>query len=222
MLYEVITKYQGMERGEIALMDEVLEADKNLLHLECQLAELNAAEDWYKSWGNISTSDMDLLHENGVSIKLYLLGDKELKALAKREDIQVLGKCNDLNQVALISQDANDTLDFEEVKFPGINREEVIVTISEIRNQINKTKKSLKELAAHKHVLEQALSERQRRLDVRNVQYGGYAIENHARCWKGYIPEDAIEGLIATAEQNHWGYVIEDPSPEEADEVPIV
>ncbi len=40
--------------------------------------------------------------------------------------------------------------------------------------------------------------------------------------WKGYIPEKQIDAFTTAADQNGWGYVIEDTTDEDVDEVPTL
>ncbi|MGQ1911200.1 V-type ATP synthase subunit I [Marinifilum sp. RC60d5] len=217
-----IRDYSKLERGEILLMERVLETENKKKTLENTKLNLKNDLDWYGNWGKVSLQDIKELNENGIWIKLYLLTDRELKQVFGREDIYVVGRCNDLNQVVFISEDADKKLDYQEIYFPLSDFYQDKISNENTEKQLEENKKILLHLQAQKDVLKNALDERKRRLDVRNIQYGGIAIDNQVRCWKGFIPEDRVDEFVGVAEKYSWGYVIEEPTAEEIDEVPTL
>nr|WP_320119482.1 hypothetical protein [uncultured Marinifilum sp.] len=217
-----IGDYSKQERGEILLMEKVLDAENNRIQLENTKLNLTNDLEWYGNWGKILLKDIKDLNEKDVWIKLYLINDKELKQVSEREDIQVVGRYNDLNQVVLITEDADDKLEYQEIYLPLSEFSNAKISIDDTEKQLEENKNILLQLHAQKNVLIDALDERKRRLDVRNIQYGGIAIDNQVRCWKGFIPEDGVDEFVGVAEKYSWGYVIEEPTPEEIDDVPTL
>lgn len=217
-----IPDYSKLERGEIFLMEKVLDAEHHRNHLKSILHNLQNDIEWFKNWGNISLSDIKELKEKGIWIKLYLLDDKELKRVAERDDIQVVGKLNELNQVILIANDADAVLDAEELYFPQEEEGQTAELLEATIAELDGNRKYLLGLHAQKQLLKEGLDERYRRFNVRNVQFGGISFEKHVRYWKGFIPVDAVDRFVETAHERHWGYVIEDPLPEEMEEVPTL
>lgn len=217
-----VTDYSKLERGEIFLMEKVLDAENRRKQLEN--IKLNLTNDlaWFKNWGSISLKDVKALNKKGTWIKLYLLEDKELKRVSNREDIQVLGKFDELNQVVLISSDADERLDFQEVFFPQEEADRSMEILSTTNDELEGNKKTLTLLNAQKNILLDGLVERKRRFDVRNVQFGGISVDKQVRFWKGFVPVETVDAFVETAEKRHWGYVIEDPLPEEMEEVPTL
>ncbi|QIA09096.1 V-type ATP synthase subunit I [Draconibacterium halophilum] len=218
-----ITDYSKLERGAVFLMEKVLDAENHRQELENIKRNLAIDIEWAENWGNITLKDINELNEKGIWIKLYLLEDKELKKVSDRNDIQVVGKLNDLNQVILLTKDADEKLlELEELPFP----QSELANAKEILNATNKdlerNRQLLLQLHAQKAVLQNGLNERLRRFDVRNVQFGGLTVNKHVRFWKGFIPVEHIDKFIETADEHHWGYVIEDPLPEEMEEVPTL
>ena len=110
-----ITDYSKLERGEVFLMEKVLDAEKHRKELENIKLNLTSDLEWFENWGNITLKDIKELNEKGIRIKLYLLADRELKRISNREDIQVVGKIDELNQVVLLTKEANENLDFQEL-----------------------------------------------------------------------------------------------------------
>ncbi|TKG92854.1 hypothetical protein EYV94_17940 [Puteibacter caeruleilacunae] len=214
--------YATIERGEIEMMEKVLDAENTRIKLEQKLEEAKSADQWYKGWGSVSSTDIEVLREKGVFVRLYLIADRDLKNISDRKDIQLMGKLDDANQVLLLSEDADEMLAFEEVNLPRFASDELADLLIQTQQSLDENNQLLVQLHGQKSLLEEALVERNRRYDVRNVLYGGYAIESQVRCWKGFIPEDTVAKVIEVADEKSWGYVIEDPSPEEVDEVPTL
>lgn len=217
-----VIDYTQKDRGEIALLDKVL----NYSHLksgrETILRDLRTTQNWYEAWGQINLEDIAALQEQGVNIRLYLVEDGAMKKLAGKENVFIVGKQNKLNQVALISEDENEQLEAVEVSFPEISYAELREEIQKREAEISKIEEILTALSGYKSLLQDALRERYRRLDIRNVQYSGLQAEEVLRIWKGYVPETALEAFEKAAEKYGWGYIIETPPEEELGEVPTL
>lgn len=214
--------YSTIDRGEIHLLEKVLELESDNEKLAKAKRHQERQVRWYNNWGDVSIKDVELLKKENIWLKLFLLTDKDLRGLSDRDDIHVLGKVDNLNKVLLIAEDEDSTLDFDELPYPKSTLEEVKAALKETNAGLEDNKKKLHQLHAQKSLLIEALEERNRRFNVRNVQYGGLSIEEKIRCWKGFIPKNAIDKFIDTAKKRRWGYVIEDPSQEEVDEVPTL
>lgn len=218
-----ITDYSKLERGAVFLMETVLDAEHHRRDLENIKLSLSSDIAWFENWGNITLKDIKDLNEKGIWIKTYLIGDRELKQISDRDDIQVVGKLNDFNQVILLTKGADERLlDMEELPFPQNELEDARELLKATNKDLESNKNLLIQLHEQKAVLEDGLKERLRRFDVRNVQFGGLAVDKHVRFWKGFIPLEHIDEFIETAEKRHWGYIIEDPLPEEMEEVPTL
>jgi len=214
--------FSDLERGDIAIMKEILNAENRRIELENLLEEQNRARDWYSRWGKVREKDLEEFSEAGVSIKLYMLDKRELKGISGRGDIQHIGMIDDKYQVVLFSDTPDKRLEFEDIAIPPYAFDDLEDKIISTRVQLNGIVDTLKQLQSKKHILQDALEERTRRFDVRNIQYSGLVIENHIRCWKGFMPEHAVDAFVEMADENRWGYIIEDPSKEDADEVPTL
>lgn len=214
--------FSDKPRGEITLMEEVLNTEERRLQ-KIELAnELNTAKQWYNDWGNVSKKEILDLEEQGLYIKLYLLNDDALQKISKRTDIVVVGKLDKLNQVALISRSNAKKLDFDLVEAPNYRLSALDDCINDANKEIEAAEMKLQNLYTQISPLKDALNERVRRYTVRNIQYGGNDVEKIFRYWKGYIPEEFIESFTQKAKEHNWGYILEDPTPEEIDEVPTL
>lgn len=214
--------YANQERGEIALLEKVLETNSANKELQKEIAELSKAKQWYDSWGNISLDDIKSINSKGVYLKLYEVAEKDLKTIRTQENVQVVGQSNGVAQVVLVSQDEEAVLNYQPIEWPAISQAEVEQTLNEKVAELSSGKQLLLQLSTQKDLLKDALDERNRRLTVRTVQYGGIAFHDKVRCWEGYVPESKVSHVTEAAEQNGWGYVVSDPRPDEYDFVPTL
>lgn len=217
-----LLKFSDKPRGEIALMQEVLQTEETRKQ-KIELAQkLQHTKQWYNTWGNVSIIEIKELNAKGIFLKLFLLKDEALQKLSDRDDIVVFGKIDNMNQVVLITENSNETLENGEVEIPKYRFSTLEDNIKQTNQEIEAADKQLQLLHAQISILRLALNERDRRYKLRNVQYCGIDIENQIRYWKGYIPEQAITDFISTADEHNWGYLIQNPTEEELEEVPTL
>ncbi len=217
-----VDDYAHQERGEIALLERVLEINGANKELQKQIAELSKDKQWYDSWGNISLDDIKIINSNGIFLKLYEIPEKDLKAVRTQENVQIVGHSNGLAQVVLISEDKEAALNYHPIELPGNSQKEVEQALNDKTAKLSSGKQLLLQLSAQRELLENALDERKRRLKVRTVQYGGIAFHDKVRCWEGYVPESKVSDVTEAADKNGWGYVVSDPQPDDYDSVPTL
>ncbi len=217
-----VPDYSKDERGEVALLNGVLDTQISIDELQKQITELSKAENWYATWGNISLDDVLTINKNGVYLKLYEISEKDTKNIRNQENVKVVGQSNGVCQVVLISEDKEAALNYHQIELPGISQKEVEHELSEKKVELANNQQLLIQLSSQKSLLVDALEERNRRLTIRTVQYGGISYHDKVRCWEGYIPEDKVSNVTEAAEQNGWGYVVREPRPDEYDLVPTL
>ncbi|MBU1013136.1 MAG: hypothetical protein KKG99_09015 [Bacteroidetes bacterium] len=215
-------KFSHMPKGEISLMEQVLQTEETR-NQNIELAQkLQNTKHWYNDWGNVSLTEFKYLKEKGIYLKLYLLKDDAVQKLSNRDDIVVVGKLDKMNRIVLITENRNEKLESNEVEFPTYSLTILEDCIKKTNREIEVADEKLRTLHVQISFLRDALNERVRRNLVRNVQYGGIEVENQFRYWKGYIPEQSIGKFINIAEEHNWGYLIQDPTQEELEEVPTL
>jgi len=217
-----VLDYAKEERGEIALLDMVLDTHHTHLELKQELYELEKAQTWYANWGKIALDDVQAINKRGISLKLYEVADRDLKAIQNQSNVTIIGRLGDMNQVVLVSEDPKLNLNFQPVEFPIVSKGDVEMALAEKKAKLYDNARLLYQLSLQEGLLQEALVERNRRLDIRQVQYGGIAYHDCVRCWEGFIPEDKVANVIKTAEENGWGYVIKEPRAHEYDKVPTL
>ncbi|HKK63971.1 MAG TPA: hypothetical protein VJ951_15505 [Bacteroidales bacterium] len=217
-----VNDFANTNRGEIKLMEKVLQTDADLQKLDDEIVELEDAKTWYQSWGNVTKDDLAELAHKGYFLKMYIVSAKEVSKIKDRNDITVVGEANGVVRVLLMTEDKGEKLPFYEYSIPEVHYSEVEKKIAETREQIEACSQTLKALSLQKVFLEDALKERIKRFEVRNVQYSGISFEGQVRYWKGYIPEEQLDNFTSTAAKHHWGYMIEDAGKEEEEDPPTL
>ncbi len=217
-----VSDYAKVERGEIALLDKVLDTQKANKELQKQIDQLTKSQQWYASWGSISLEDVKAINHKGVYLSLYEVPEKELKNIQGQENVKVAGVSEGVAKVVLVSEDKEASLNYTKIEFPKQSKQEVEQSIAQMSGELADGKQLLIQLSNQKNLLIEALAERQRRLKVRTVQYGGIAFHDKVRCWEGFVPEDKVDSVIEVADQNGWGYVVKEPRPDEYDLVPTL
>jgi V/A-type H+-transporting ATPase subunit I len=208
--------------GEVTLMEQVLKADEKRNQLIKQLETLNKNKEWYAEWGKVDTLDVKQLAKAGLFIKIYLLNKKELKHIQGRTDVVIAGQKDDLYKVVLISENENEKLKFEEVSIPKFRDCSIKDCILEAEAELHANKKLLQSFHTQIDLLRDALDERNRRYLVRTVQYGGELVDEKFNYWQGFLPVNSVGEFVDMAGKNNWGYLIEEPSQEDMDDVPTL
>jgi V/A-type H+-transporting ATPase subunit I len=210
------------ENGGMIFMQEVLDAENQRIELDKLLAEQMNALAWYKSWGGIAEVDLEELRQAGVHIRLYQVSSKEYKTVSGRTDVHHVGMTNGTHQLVLVSESPENQLRYAEVTLPPYSLEGLESQSGETREKLRAVEDKLKQYHSNKNLLLEALEELNRQYSVRNIQFGGTVLEDQVRCWKGYIPDPAVDSFVKVAEEHSWGYIISDPSQEDMEEVPTL
>ena len=207
---------------QVALAEQVHHYEDTLTQKRAYSQLLEQAKQWFINWGNISINELVALKESGIYLRLYLLNDDALKKLSDRNDIFLVGKIDQMNQVVLISENSNEKLDFEEIPVPPFSFNRVDKIIDETNQEIQAAVNELQILYSHSDILKNELNELLRSNTIRTVKFSGLDVENKFRYWNGYIPEQSIQNFANVAQEQNWGYLIQDPTQEELDEVPTL
>jgi V/A-type H+/Na+-transporting ATPase subunit I len=208
--------------GEVTLMEQVIKADEKRKRLIEKLETLRKNKEWYDEWGKVDSPVIKELANAGVFIRIYLVNKHELKHIDNRSDIIIAGQKDDLYKVVLISDNENEKLQFEEVPVPKYKEDSINNYILNTEEELSDNKILLQQFHTQIDLLRDALDERYRRYGVRSVQYTGESVDEVFSYWQGYMPDSATKEFTELAEKNNWGYVIEDPSQNELEDVPTV
>ena len=173
---------------------------------------------WYKPWGKFNLSDIELIKSKGIYINLYRVPIRALKDLKKKEQVFVIEK-NHYAYVVHLAKNENDKLKYDNIKMPDRSYEDLF-------NQEEAAKLRI-------HEIDSAFAEYARTLDSFNAflhdcreKYGfieaanGMSNEGKISYLQGFCPSRKVAELKEFCEEEHLGYIIEDPR--ETDEVPTL
>jgi V/A-type H+/Na+-transporting ATPase subunit I len=208
--------------GEVTLMEEVLKADEKRVQLKKQLDKLMGYKTWYNEWGNVDASDVKQLANAGIYLRFYQIGKKDFASIDKRNDIFLAGIKGNQYRLALITQDPEGKLPFDEIEAPKFRLCNLGKCLDEVNDDLEENYLLLQKYHTGIDLLKDSLEERNRRFGVRTVQFSGRSVDEKFSCWKGYLPAHSIDAFAELAEQNNWGYVLQEPTEEELDEVPTL
>jgi V/A-type H+/Na+-transporting ATPase subunit I len=208
--------------GEVTLMEQVLKADERRKQIIQKLETLRKNEEWYAEWGKVDFLDIKKLANAGVFIKIYEVHKNDLKQIDQRSDVVIAGRKEDFYRVVLISEDENEKLLFDEVAIPRYHEYSIKSVIAEAEGELSDFKILFQHYHTQIDLLRDSLDERYRRYGVRSIQYSGELVDETFSYWQGYIPVDAVKEFTELAEENNWGYVIEEPSRDEMEDVPTM
>ncbi len=209
---------EGSEK--MALTNKILELEDLQIQLTKQKENENKDLEWYAHWGVVSPIDLKMLEKKGVFLSLYLLHEKDLKQIKRQNQIWKFGKIGNLTQIVFMANNAEEKLDFEEIKIPVSEFNELEKIHQNTLTALDNNTLLLESLHTEKKILHNALQENKHRLKLYHVQYSGISVEQKFGYWKGYIPEKEVENLVNCANEFSWGYLIEDPHADEINEVP--
>ena len=187
--------------------------------LQRELAEYQDFNKWFEAWGNISYQSVQKLKTVGIFVRLYVADKSFLKRLPADKMIHIEKEDNGTFYLALIAQNPDDKLDLKEEQIPQIEPAEVKTNISHLENEINLIDKQLSELAEVRDGLINYKNDLTKRLILNRVKYG-MGEEAGLSYLQGFSPEDAVADIKKTADQEGWGYIIQDP--DDPSEVPTV
>ena len=210
------------ESEESFYIRQVLETEEKRVKLQQEQTNLQEELDWFSNWGEVSPSSFSELKERGVFLRLYQISAKELKTLKNREDIHIASQVDGSNQVILVTDKADVKLPYTEVPIPEMEKSEIDASLVHVDAELEKTGLLLSELTSKKELLREAHENWVGRLDLLQVQYGGVTVEGQVHYWKGFIPEEQMDTFIEGADKNHWGYLIEETTEEDAQDVPTL
>lgn len=183
------------------------------------LNELNAQLEWYQTWGeDLKLKDFEYLKRKGIFVKLYKADKAFLKNVPKDKDIVVLPGSGGKKCVALFTRDENDHLDLKEEAFPKLPLKVVETRIANKNRQLKEQEYYLADLVGKIPTLDEYLEEFENKLTFRNALHGMGGIADSISYLKGYIPVTQIADFEKAADENSWGFTLQEP--ENYDDVP--
>ncbi|HMA61321.1 MAG TPA: hypothetical protein VKP78_01595 [bacterium] len=192
------------------VVSEILEITEEKSDLQEQLLEERGKLAWFDIWGNVQKQDLEDLRSEDIYVRLYEVDNKRLEELKENYPIFVIEQSKTISYIALISDDEEVKLDQKEIMPPQKSRQEAKDSIQKLENRIDEINKKLVDRKNDLNKIEDYIEEIEKKLDYARVSEGMDS-EYSVAFLQGFCPEELIEDFKKKAEQENWGYVIQDP-----------
>src|SRR6056297_3460685 len=189
---------------------EILEKTEEKDELQEQLLEERGKLVWFNIWCNVQKQDLQELRDNDIYVRLYEVDNKRLEDLQADYPVYVIEQSKTISYIALISEDEEVNLDQKEIRPPENNREQVQDSIEKIESRLDEIKTTLLDRKNDIKKLKSYLEKLEQKLEFVQVSEG-MAAESSVAYLQGFCPAELIEDFKEKAEQENWGYVIQDP-----------
>ena len=181
----------------------------DILELADRIQDLSSRESVYKEeisildrdikkllpWGSFDFSDIALLKEKGLDIKLYELNTDQFNSLPENRNIFVINRTKSIIRFAIVLTKGEDpNISYEEVLLPEQPLSELQLQFKNKKNEIESIQKELEDLSLYRNDFEHALKEIDTYLEFE------YAVnsmnkEEKVAYLTGFIPDVEINHL---------------------------
>lgn len=202
------------------LSNRILKVKDLFTSCKNKITSINQQLKWYQIWGNnFQLKDLQLLKENGIFVKLYLIKKEDVKKLPKPFCIQTFSEIDNQIPIVFFTKKPEENLDFKPVHFPKNSLEDLQKQLSRKNRQLEKIDEFIVENIPYLPSLKNHISNLNDSLAIHQTIKNLQTIDNKCHYLQGYLPLDDIENFKKTAHKNHWGYQIS--APEKFENVPI-
>ncbi len=192
-------------------------------------AERQTELDRLKSWGEINLDELAFLAEKGIFLSLCEMKPAEYETLDKDAKIIVLDRTKDVIRFLALkdgSAEADEIFANYEVMLPEMSTSKLRDSIKELEQRIQAIEEEITSYAVYTKSLKQAVTALKKEIEFETYYSGmdeealtddsenGISVVH----FLGYIPAEDLDQLKTAAQENAWGLLIEDPTPE--DDVP--
>ena len=182
-----------------------------------------------KNWGDFNPCDIADLSKKGVEIFFYEMPKSEYLKLGdnvktvKIESTKSLVKCFIIKSGLDGEEDALSSLETYKLKLPKSSTIEIKQKINELDGEIKNLEVKILSYAKFVDSMKSAVKIFEKEVEFEAVSKGmideNISVNNKndqtVSYFKGYIENDNVEKLKATAKENSWGLLIEEPCEED-------
>ncbi len=179
--------------------------------------------DRLKSWGEIDLDSLSFLTEKGIALSLCEMKPAEYDNFEHDEKVIVLDRTKDMIRFLALN-----TQSFEnyEVQLPEMSTSKLNERIAALDKRIQGIEEEITANAVYTKSLKHAVTVLKKEIEF-ETYYSGMDEETLSEGsdeaisvvhFLGYIPTEDLDQLKTAAQENAWGLLIEDPTPE--DDVP--
>lgn len=202
-----------------AYIKEIITANKERESLLESRRKLEGKIEWFERWGNISPSSLAALEKANVFIKLYVVGGKLLKSIPDEKMVHIIKKVGGDVYLALVSEVADDRLDFLQIEIPDKDLPVLEKKYNEVNNQLEKIDNRLGDLSQYRESLLTYKDNLAHRLEFYKVRFG-MAKEEGFDYLRGFCPEKDVGDINRLASKEGWAVLSE--TPDNPEEVPTL
>lgn len=180
-------------------------------------------------WGDFDPADLELLARKGVNLSLYEMPQEVYRTLCEDIPTVFLGsgktsvRCLVWAQPSAADTGNSSPIDSYKVTLPAMSISRIREDVAEKQGRISAITEQIKTFACRADGMKQAIAALQKEITFENYALGmarEVLSENPDQpvavaCLNGYIPTEDLNQLKATAKQNAWGLIAEDPTAED-------
>jgi len=196
--------------------DQVLLPIKEVLSLlqekddeqrKCDEAKVRLA--WYEIWGGVSLASVKKLRDQGVSVRLYRMAKTTRISEDDHPTACVVAETSVEKRVVLFSLDPKERLEFNEEAWPEQEYHDVANEIRAHEQRLEFIGESLARLSSFRNAVRAYVASLEKQREFIAVKSG--AGEDSGVVYvTGFIPTETVATFVCVAEQQPWGYAVED------------
>ncbi|MBE6749822.1 MAG: ATPase [Ruminococcaceae bacterium] len=208
---------------ELALEIDSLTEEKNSALSE--RAALDGELERLKSWGDIDPDSISDLKSSGVEVAFYEMPKSEYKALP--DSLKTVKIFANKSTVRFLLRKETDEQELDlsgyELTLPKMPTAKIKQRTEELTNRIAEIDNRISSYACYAESIKAAIKELEKQVEFEVYATGMEAkvlSEDETRkvsvaYFNGYIEEERLEKLKATARENSWGLFVTDPTEED-------
>ncbi len=192
-------------------------------------AVLQAELERLKDWGEINPDELEELKQKGIDILLCEMSASEYKKLGDSVKTITLSRTKNVVRfltVKLNTDENAESMDNYKVKLPELSTEEIKQKIVDVQERIKNIDEELDKASCYYAGMQKAVESLRKEVEFETystgIPYESMSVNSGKTVdisyFSGYVPAYDLDKLKATAKENSWGLLAEDPS--EDDDVP--
>jgi len=196
------------------IVKHLMDLHKRLTQLEEYSFTLKGKIAQWQSWGDFDPAQIEALRQKGIYIGLYEVPLKEIKNIPSRVIIKQIHTSSGVGHCLLIAQQ-EIRVSFKETPLPKMGLEDMRKRLYEDGRMMAIIRDDICKYLADFSGLKAIKAQLVKKIEFSETLRGMGQIENFVYL-KGFIPFDKEALLEKTATRENWGFLIEEPSVEDA------
>lgn len=178
--------------------------------LGLEMEELRTTYTWFERWGDVSCATLEKLKEAGLNVRFYVSDKRSLRKLPIEKQIYVHMEEQGMVWFAHFSDSDEERLDFKEDPIPEAEVVDLRTKIARLEEEIRFIGVELEEMSCVSKALKAYGKVLEKRLEFSRAVHG-MGEEDHFVYLQGFVPVDRVSSVTSTADNEEWGYILQDP-----------